>query len=177
MKTTIIALLITCIGFRASAQNYKPAVGSTVQFKVTNLGFGVNGSFTGVEGVIIFDPSAPAKSNFDTSIDAATVNTDNNLRDAHLKEDGYFSVKTYPRIKLVSSSITGNGKNTYVFMGTLTMKGKSQKISFPFTALASGDGWLFKGSFKINRKDFDIGGTSTISNEVEITLNIPVTKA
>ena len=56
--------------------------------------------------------------------------------------------------------------------GQLTIKDKTLDISFPFTAQQLNDGFVFKGTFKINRKDFGVGGTSTISNEVEISLNV-----
>jgi polyisoprenoid-binding protein YceI len=63
-------------------------------------------------------------------------------------------------------------KGCYQFSGALTIKGKSKPISFPFTATPSADGYLFKGSFKMNRRDFNIGGTSTVSDELEVNINL-----
>ena len=156
---------------------YKPVDhGSVVAFKVTNFGFDVSGSFTGgLQGVITFDPQNVAASSLDVSIDAATINTDNTLRDSHLREEGYFDVKNYPRIRLVSTKVTSKNGG-YLFTGQLTMKGKSKEISFPFTAAGGTEGYVFKGSFVINRKDFGIGGTSTISNELTVSLTVATAK-
>src|ERR1035438_2563679 len=75
---------------------YKPVdLGSTVQFKIRNLGFNVNGSFSGLNGNILFDPNNLTASQFNVSIDANTINTDNNMRDDHLRNDSYFDVKKY----------------------------------------------------------------------------------
>jgi polyisoprenoid-binding protein YceI len=77
----------------------------------------------------------------------------------------------------VSSKFTSAGKeNAFTAYGKLTIKGKSKDIIIPFTATPGTDGYLFKGSFKINRKDFGVGGTSTISNELEVFLNVVAKK-
>jgi polyisoprenoid-binding protein YceI len=155
---------------------YKPVdQGSAVKFSVNNFGFAVGGTFTGLRGSIAFDPQHAADGSFDVSLDASTVNTDNSLRDSHLKNDGYFDVANYPRIQLVSSVLAAGDKaGVYVFTGDLTMKGKTKAVSFPFTVVPVGGGFVFKGAFIINRKDFGIGGTNTISNEVKVELNVVV---
>jgi polyisoprenoid-binding protein YceI len=171
MKKIILLFLITGITTAALAQ-YKPVKqGSWLKFTIKNLGFGVEGSFSGFEGKIDFDPQNPAISKFDVTINAATVNTDNSLRDEHLKGDGYFNVKNNPKIRIESNKIVA-AKGGYQFNGVLSIKGKSKPISFPFTATPSADGYLFKGSFKMNRQDFSIGGTSTVSDELEVNINV-----
>jgi polyisoprenoid-binding protein YceI len=176
MKKIILFLIIFSAAKIASAQ-YKPVdQGSALTFKIGNFGFDVTGTFSGFQGTINFDPENPANSSFDVSIDAATVNTDNNLRDKHLKDDGYFDVKNYPRIHFVSDKITTKN-GAYSLSGKLTIKDKTKPVSFAFIAMPSADGYIFKGSFKINRKDFNVGSTSTISNELEVTLNVHALKA
>src|ERR1700761_4507928 len=168
-----IALLFALlIAASVSHAQLKPVEqGSTLKFTIKNLGFDVNGSFTGFDGTINFDPQNAGNSSFDVTINASTVNTDNSLRDEHLRGDNYFDVKNNPRIRLVSTKVSGLGK-TFQFNGTLTIKGKSKPVSFPFTATPTADGFVFKGSFKMERKDFGIGGTSTISNELQVDINV-----
>lgn len=154
---------------------YKPVEqASTLTFNIKNLGFNVDGSFKGFDGAINFDPQNLAASNFNVTIDANTVNTDNNLRDSHVRDE-FFEVKTYPRIRLTSTKIVGKNGN-YVFTGMLTMKSTTKPISFPFTADWVNDAYVFKGSFKIKRKDFGVGGTSTVSDELEVHLNVTAKK-
>jgi polyisoprenoid-binding protein YceI len=169
----LIISLITITGIFVSDQ-YKPEdQGSSVLFKIRNLGFNVSGSFSGLDGNIQFDPNNLATCNFDVSIDANTVNTDNNMRDNHLRNETYFDVKNYPRIRFVSTKITTSNKPGVLFIfGKLTIKNQTKDISFPFTATLSNEGYIFNGSFKIKRKDFGVGGTSTISDDLEVSLNI-----
>jgi polyisoprenoid-binding protein YceI len=153
----IILLTIIALTTNAVLAQYKPAEqGSSLQFTIKNFGFDVTGTFNGLQGEIKFDPQNPGADAFDVSIDAATVSTDNSLRDGHLRGDTYFDVKNYPRIHFVSTKVTAkNGQ--FIITGNLTIKKQTKTISFPFTASPSGDGYLFKGSFTINRKDFDVG--------------------
>lgn len=177
MKKIMILLLLTYTA-RTGYPQYKPVEsGSTLKFTVKNLGFGVDGSFSGFDGAINFNPQNLAASNFDVTVSAATVNTDNSLRDEHLKGDSFFDVKNYPRIKLASTQITNVKNGIYMFNGRLTVKGTTKPIKFPFEAAVSGDGFVFKGSFKMNRKDFGVGGTSTVSDELEVRINVIAKKA
>ncbi|MBS1661688.1 MAG: YceI family protein [Bacteroidetes bacterium] len=163
--------LIVAAGF---SQEYKPAdAGSSVGFEIKNLGFNTKGSFTGLDGKIVFDPQDLSKASFDVSIDATSVNTDNSMRDGHLKKDSYFDVEKYPRIKFVSTSVSGPDKSGhYTLSGKLTIKSTTKDIYFPFIATKMGDDYIFKGDFKINRKDFGVGGSSTVSSELTIQLTV-----
>ena len=146
---------------------------SSINFKVKNLGINVSGTFGGMEGTISFDPKHPEEAIFRVSVNAKTVNTGIDMRDSHLKKESYFNTENYPRISFESTRVLNSTEKTeWLIYGKLTMKNHSKDVSFPFTAEPAGDGFLFKGLFSINRKDFDIGGTSMISNNVEISLNV-----
>ena len=178
MRNTLILLFGLLAAANHSTAQYTPAdQGSTIKFAINNFGFGIDGSFTGLQGSIDFDPQNPTTGKFDVRIDAGTVNTDNSLRDSHLRNDSYFDVKNYPRIRLVSSRIQPTGKaGTFQFTGQLTIKKTTLPVSFLFSVTAEGATLNFKGSFSIRRKDFDVGGTSTISNELTVSLNVIATK-
>jgi polyisoprenoid-binding protein YceI len=164
-------LLITAPG---QAQEYKPTdAGSAVQFEIKNLGFTVGGSFSGIDGKIIFDPKNPGGASFDVTIDAATINTGFSIRDDHLKKEAYFDVEKYPRIRFLSTGVTGPDKGgRYTLNGKLTIKATTKDISFPFLVTPLGDDLIFKGGFPLNRHDFDVGGSSTISNELKVSLTV-----
>lgn len=173
MKTISLFLLMLS-GYLVTSAQYRPTdQGSTIQFKIKNFGFNVSGSFTGLKGEMAFDPNNLPGSSFDVTIDANTINTDNGMRDNHLREDSYFDVKNYPRIRFVSTKVTPSNKQGTLFIfGKLTIKNQTKDISFPFTATPTEKGYMFKGSFKINRQDFGVGGSSTISDNLEVDLNI-----
>ena len=172
MKKAIV-FFFAAMGKLACAQ-YKPMDnGSAVQFKIKNFGFSVAGSFTGLSGRIQFDPDRLAEAAFDVNIEVSSVNTDNEMRDSHLRKFTYLDVANYPRIRLLSDGITGSAqKGVFLFSGRLTIKNQTRKISFPFTAEKGDGGYHFNGVFSINRKDFDVGGTSTISDKVEVSLSV-----
>ncbi|HEV2354244.1 MAG TPA: YceI family protein, partial [Puia sp.] len=114
-----------------------------------------------------------AGDSFDVSIDAASVNTDNNMRDNHLREDAYFDVARYPRIRFVSTSVAANDKaGHYTMTGNLTIKGVTKLVRFPFLATPVGNNYIFNGSFTINRRDFGVGGVSTLGNQVTVSLSV-----
>lgn len=173
-------LLILPVIFTTSLSfgQFKPVDhSSTLNFTIRNLGFSVPGTFTGFEGFINFDPKNTAGAGFDVSVNAASVNTASVKRDDHLREPDYFGVKQYPRIRLVSEKIlAASMAGSYTFIGKLTMKGKTKEVTFPFSATPSGDGYKFKGSFKINRRDFGVGGFSTLSSELEVVVNVTAAK-
>jgi polyisoprenoid-binding protein YceI len=178
MKRFLPGLVMLFCAANVFAQTYSPVdEGSTVKFSVKNFGFTVDGSFKGLKGAIDFDPEKYTEAKFDVSVDANTIFTDNGLRDNHLRDDNYFDVKNHPRISFVSTKVTASNKAGVLFIfGNLEIKGITKEISFPFTATPADGGFLFKGQFKINRRDFNIGGSSTISDNVNVFLNIMAKK-
>jgi polyisoprenoid-binding protein YceI len=174
MKHFLLPFLIQLTGIIAFAQEYKPMdEGSSVTFTIKNLGFDSKGFIKGLQGKIVFDPQSLSTASFDVSVDAATINTDNSMRDGHLKGESYFDAKNYPRIHFISTGVRASDKaGSYIISGKLTIKDKSQDISFPFIATTAGNDYIFSGSFKINRKDFGIGGSSTISNSLTVSLTV-----
>jgi polyisoprenoid-binding protein YceI len=178
MKHLLPALMtlgmgIFCLG-QASAQQYTPAdPGSSITFKIKNFGFTVDGSLSGLQGKIVFDPNDLPNALFDVSVDAATLNTNNEMRDGHLKKEDYFDTEHYPRIRFVATHVGAAAKGGgYLVSGRLTIKEETKDVSFPFVATALGNDYIFKGDMTINRKDFGIGGSSTISNAVNISLTV-----
>ncbi len=148
--------------------------GSKVHFIIKNFGISVGGDFTGLKGFIQFDATNATAAVINVTADAATVNTDNNKRDGHLKKDDYFDVAKYPTIHIVSSKIEkGSSINAYLFTGNLTIKGVTKPLNFPFTAIKSATGYLFAGNFEIARRDFNVGGgTFPLSDNVKVSLSI-----
>jgi polyisoprenoid-binding protein YceI len=147
---------------------------SEVSFRIKNLGIGVNGSFNGLEGKGHFDPKDFANSYFEASVDANTVNTGIDLRNSHLRKEEYFDVKNYPTIKFVSTKVTASTKEgVYFVFGKLTIKKTTKEISFPFTAETESDGIRFKGEFKLNRLDYEVGESSfSLSDNATVSLSV-----
>ncbi len=159
---------------QATAQQYTPAdQGSSITFKIKNFGFTVDGSLSGIKGKIVFDPTALSGASFDVTVDASTISTGNEMRDGHLKKEDYFDVEHYHLVHFVSTRVAAASKEGgYLVVGKLTIKQQTKEVSIPFVATALGNDYIFKGDLTINRKDFGIGGSGTISNTVTISLTV-----
>jgi polyisoprenoid-binding protein YceI len=172
MKKALV-FLFAALGKVGYAQ-YKPVDStSAVQFRVKNFGFNVSGTFTGLSGRIKFDPGALAEASFDVTVDVNTINTGIDMRDDHLKKFAYLNAKDHPRIRIVSDRIVGSHHpGAFTFYGKLAIKDHALPVTFPFTAEAIQGGYHFSGVFNISRSDYDVGGTGTISDDVQVSLSI-----
>jgi len=175
-----LALLFAFFPFGLSAQSFKPVDdSSSVAFKIKNFGVSISGTFTGLHGDIVFDPSKLASCSFVVSVQSTSVNTGIDMRDTHLKKEDFFDVDKFPLISFTSTRVTPSTKAGYLFLfGNLEIRGVSKPISFPFQALPNGSGYTFTGSFTINRRDYGVGGSSiSMSDEVKIDLKIAAVPA
>ncbi|MEI6021074.1 MAG: YceI family protein [Bacteroidota bacterium] len=131
--------------------------------------------------------------NINFTIDASSINTEDEKRDGHLKSPDFFDVAKYPTLTFKSTSMkpTGKGKTAYEVEGELTMHGVTKKVKFlaigaaktvkdPYGQTKNG----FKVTGTINRKDFGLtwnaaleAGGVMVSEEVNIVLNIELNKA
>lgn len=148
--------------------------GSKVHFTIRNFGFKTGGDLTGLQAKVRFDLDNIKNWDIDASVDAASIDTDNNTRDGHLRGEDYFDVKKFPRIRMKSTSIETTGEaGVYKFNGELTIKGTSKPVRFPFRVNTSGEGYLFTGSFEMNRRDFSVGSSSiSLADNLVVTLSI-----
>ncbi|MEM6841504.1 MAG: YceI family protein [Bacteroidota bacterium] len=139
-------------------------------------GSGAEGTFRGLHGTIVFDPSAPEQAKFDVSVDATTIDTGNKTKDKHARGDNWFDVEKYPEIKFRSSRIT-KADEQYQMTGILTLHGTEKEIIFPFTFTESGSSGVFEGSFTVDREEFGIEGPFIgflVGDDFEVSLKVPV---
>jgi len=174
IKKVFTAIALFCV-VTAFGQNYTPTdAGSKVRFVIKNFGINTGGTFEGLAGSIIFDPANLAGASFNVSVDAKSVDTDVEARDNHLRKEEYFDVEKYPKLSFRSTKITTTNKEGYLFMfGVITIKNISKEFSFPFKQTSKDGGILFEGEFKLNRRDFGVGGKSfSMSDELNVELSI-----
>ena len=144
---------------------------SNVTFSIGNMKFKtVEGTFSGMKGDVDFDKNNLKSSSFDVTIDVATVNTDNEKRDAHLRNEDFFEVEKYPTIRFNSTAVVKSKKEGYyIAKGKLTIKNTTKDVKIPFTYKDK----VFKGTLKINRFDYAVCvDISTFMVSEEATINI-----
>src|SRR3954471_4638324 len=141
---------------------------NAVTFVIQNFVIDTKGEFKGLKGSIQWNEENPTASTINVSVNANTINTNIESRDKELKDETYFSTDKYPLISFVSTGIT-TSNGSYKATGSLTLKGVSKTISFPFTATKTANGYLFSGSFTINRLDYGVGKSSMVlGDDVDI---------
>lgn len=169
-KTTyiLIFLFVSSI-FSIKAQQSINQEQSEVKFNITGGGFfKVKGNFTGMQGDFNLDTANLESANFKVCIDAASINTNNEKRDAHLRDPDFFNVEKYPEICFASTTVTKT-ETAYLTTGELTLHGITKTVEIPFTYSKN----KFTGNLTINRLDYNLGedfGSFRVGKEANITI-------
>lgn len=187
--STIIALALPTFAF-AATWTIDPDH-SNVGFKVRHLMVSnVKGSFEKHTGVVDINENDITKSKVEVSIDTASINTNVQKRDEHLRSADFFDVAKYPTMTFVSKKVAKAGKDKLKVTGDLTLHGVTRQVVLdvdgPTKEIKDPWGNIRKGataSTKINRKDFGLvwnaaletGGVA-VGEEISITLEIEMIK-
>ncbi len=84
-------------------------------FKIRHLMVAyIRGGFSGVTGDVVIDPANPANSKINATIDATTLHTHDEKRDAHVKGADFLDTASHPNITFVSKSVVADGKNNFI---------------------------------------------------------------
>lgn len=178
MIKNIISLMLLAVSLSAMAQTPWKPITASVTFKIKNAGLMVDGSFGGLVAAIKFDDANYEKGYIAASIDASTINTGIDLRNKHLRnKEQYFDVAKYPKISIQSTAISKDKDGTYKGTFKLTIKDVTKTIVIPFTYVESGNNATFKAAFTIDRRDYNVGGSSwTMADNVAIAIVINASK-
>lgn len=133
----IIAVLGVVLGAAmpaAAADNYLlDPVHSSVYFKIAHLGLAdVYGRFNDFSGGFTIDPDDAGKCSFTMTIKAESIDTNNKMRDDHLRSPDFFNAKQYPTISFKSTAVKAVADG-YEVKGNLTMHGATKAITFKLT--------------------------------------------
>jgi polyisoprenoid-binding protein YceI len=88
----------------------------------------VRGGFSGVEGVVDYDPDNPTGSRIDVTIDAGKISTLDEQRDAHLRSPDFLHVEQHPTITFKSKKIAKAGDGEWKITGDLTIHGVTKEV-------------------------------------------------
>ena len=169
-----IALLTITSAF---AQVKQTVTKSAVTYEIKNMGINTHGTFSGLTADIKFDTQNLATSSIEANIETASLNSDNEMRDKHLKSEDYFDIAKYPKISMKSVSFKHKSGGNYTGVFNVTIKDKTKTVEVPFTYTESGSTAAFKGNFTINRQDFGVGGNSMVlAKDATITVEVETTK-
>ncbi len=167
-------------------------VHSHAEFKVRHMMISnVKGEFKGVTGTLKLNSEDLTKSGVEVSIDAATVNTGDAQRDAHLKSADFFDVEKFPALTFKSNRVSKNNKDgVLTAAGELTIHGVTRNVAFEVEGPSAPmkDPWGntrigLSATTRINRKDFGLTwnaaletGGILVGDEVTMTLDVQFIK-
>lgn len=163
---------------------------SEVQFKVKHLVIStVTGSFNKFEGEAEASAADFSDAKIRFSADTASIDTNQEQRDGHLKSPDFFDVEKFPKLEFVSTSFTKVSGSEYSLKGDLTLKGVTKPVELtveyggtavdPYGQTKAG----FEVTGKINRKDFGLtwsavteAGSVVVSEEVKLLATVQIIK-
>ncbi len=191
MKKTIILLMGLISFMNANAQTWKvDAAHTNIEFNVDYMVVSeLNGTFKMFDGKAesVKPDFSDAKINF--TVDVNSINTDNEMRDKHLKSDDFFNAEKYPKMSFTSTSMKKVADKKYVLEGNLTIRDVTKPVKFDVTYGGTvNDPWGntkagFKAKGTIKRFDYNLkynaateAGGLVASDEVAMNLNIVMIK-
>jgi polyisoprenoid-binding protein YceI len=179
------AFLLAGSGTAAIAQSSNWTIDknhSEINFEIRHMGVSnVRGAFSGITGTVVWDEKNPGNASVIASVDAPTVNTNNDARDKHLKSPDFFNVDKFPTLTFKSTSVQRvNGKLQLV--GDLTLTGVTKSVTLdvdgptaPQKGMQGGLVTGFSASGIIHRADFNFGSkfaSPMLGDDVKFTIDI-----
>ncbi len=163
---------------------------SEIQFKVKHLVIStVTGHFREFEGTVETEGDNFSTAEIKFSASTASVDTNQEQRDEHLRGEDFFNSEKFPKMTFESTDVKKVGDDDYIITGDLTIKSTTKSVELK----AEHGGYMtdFYGNYKagfevtgkINRKDFDLvwngvteAGGIVVSDDVKLAFNIQVAK-
>lgn len=159
---------------------------SRLGFTVRHMGFSkVRGSFEDFQGVVQLDPSDLSTFEAEATVRTASITTNDDKRDDHLRSDDFFAVEKHPTIAFETRGIGEVSGDAFEVEGDLTIRGTTKRVTLDAEYLGEGtDPWggtriALEARTKINRKDFGLTwntvletGGVLVSDDVELVLEI-----
>ena len=187
IRTVLAALALAALPALAQDTYKIDPVHSEISFKVRHLLAKVSGRFSKFSGTIKVDPADISKSSVEVTIDAASITTDNEGRDKHLKSADFFDVAQFPTLTFKSTSVKEVAKGKLEVTGDFTMRGVTKKVTFPITNAGTQAGMkpgsvvagFIDGALTVNRQDYGVAygkGMGIVGDDVAITLNVEAGK-
>ncbi len=120
----------------------------------------VRGRFQKWDGTLQFDEENPANSKVDITIDAASIDTNEPKRDAHLRSADFLDAEQHPNLTFKSTRVEAKGKDKFLLHGDLTIRKVTRPVAIDVEYLGKAkDPWgqqkvLFSGKVSIQREEF-----------------------
>lgn len=122
----------------------------------------VRGGFNEFDGSAVLDGAEPSRSTASITIKVASIDTRNEQRDSHLRNNDFLDAERFPEISFRSTAVRHLGGNDFEVTGDLTIKDVTKSITIPVEyGGAAKDPFGnerigFEGSTEIRRSDYGV---------------------
>jgi polyisoprenoid-binding protein YceI len=175
----IILAVVVSLSAQVKAAEYKLDIEGThafIQFKIQHLGYSwIIGRFNKFDGRFKYDNTDEEASEISIVIDTASIDTNHNLRDKHLRDNKFLDVKKHPQATFISKKYKPTSPGNATLTGDFTFRGVTRSIDIEVHKMGQGkDPWGgdrvgFEGTTKFTLKDYNIiKKLSPASAEVEL---------
>ena len=182
----LAAAALALVSTAAAAADYEIDPAHTqIGFKARHVVGKVPGRFTKFSGTFTYDPKNPKAWKAEVTIDAASINTDVEARDKHLKSDAFLDVEKCPNISFKSTKVEAIKGDNFKLVGDLTMHCVTKSVTLDVEANGTGkDPWgnesaSFSATTTVDRKDWGIswnkaldGGGLLVGDKVSLILEV-----
>jgi polyisoprenoid-binding protein YceI len=174
---TLLAVSLTAAGFSSSALASAWILDPTltlIAFSVRNLSVAhVDGTFRLASGHVAVDDADVARSTIEAVIDAASVDTSESKRDAHLRSADFLDVARYPTIAFRSTRIERVDRGHWKITGDLTLLGRTRPVLLDVdSATSEGTRSSAHATTTIDRRDFGMTYAGfAVGKQVVITID------
>ncbi|MFF7247097.1 YceI family protein [Embleya sp. NPDC008237] len=156
-------------------------VHSDVSFSVRHLGVAkVRGRFDDFGGSIVTAEN-PLESSVTATIETASVNSNNKMRDDHIRNEDFLDTDKFPQLTFVSTGIRAESSLVYRVDGDLTLRGVTKQVTLELELNGFGTGFDgnpvagFTATTEISRGDFGVTGGpagAAVGDKITIVLEI-----
>jgi polyisoprenoid-binding protein YceI len=183
---TFIAIIFLSVSVFGQTQWNVDPFHSSLNFNISHSGISiVNGKFLDYSGTLTTNGEALTNASFNFEVDIASINTNVEDRDNHLRSADFFDAEKYPKMTFKSTKILATGKpNSYLLYGELTIKNVTKDVIFNVhyggtVKNQQGEKLGMKAETTINRFDYNIDYDPTaagIGKEVNIVVHLQFAK-
>ncbi|HUH59994.1 MAG TPA: YceI family protein [Candidimonas sp.] len=159
-RITLAALLMPAFAGMAQAAPYTTldAAASRISFSYSQMSVAMDGMFGTITATQFdFDPSTPDAAKVVLEIPLASVDAGYSEANAEVEKKEWLHTNAHPLARFESSKVEALGDRRYQVTGMLTIKGKSNEVTAPFSFTEKGAAGQFDGEFTFKRADFGIG--------------------
>ena len=192
-KLTVSILAVAfMLGMSVQAADWNlDPVHSAIEFSVRHMAISkIKGKFRKFEAKMVFDGKAVENGSAEFTIQVASIDTDNEKRDTHLKSSDFFAVEENPTITFKSKKVSAVKDGKFQITGDMTLRGVTKEVTFDcelhgiiqdsYGNTRSG----FSAETTINRQDFGVSWSNTldaggliVGNDVKLSLELEFIEA